>query len=926
VVEEKVVKEKVTEEIVTEEKVAEEIEAVEKATERFIAAENATEEKAVKEKVTDEIVTEEIVTEEKVAEEIEAVEKATEKFIAEENASEVKAAKEKITEGIVAEKKAAEEIAAEKKVAEEIEAVEKATEKFIAEEKTSEVKAAKEKITEGIVAEKKAAEEIEAVEKATEKFIAEEKTSEVKAAKEKITEGIAAEKKAAEEIEAVEKATEKFIAEEKTSEEKAAKEKAAKEKATEGIVAKEKVAEEIEAVEKATEKLIAEEKTSEVKAAKEKITEGNVAEKKVTEEAEAVEKSTEKLIAEEKTSEVKAVKEKVTEEIAAKEKVAEEKVTEKFIAEEKTSEVKAAKEKITEGIIADKKAAEEITAEKKVAEEKATQKSIFVETATEEKAADGKISEEKAAEDKLTKGNVTKEKAAEDKLTKANVTKEKAAEEKLTKSNVTEEKTTQEPLTEEIIAGETLTIKKHNNKAIKIALICTTSLLVLALAAVAIIAWYYQSHATPNTWLAGMDIGGKTKAEISKEVEDVFPGTSVDLTIEEENESSSLSTDARTLGINVDCEGSIDQVFAGNTIDIFKNLSPNKKKEHSLLLECDDVTLDEILTEQLAEIITFPKEPKVYYNKTSEKFKAKKGKNGNEVSSNNIVKELEYSALKNESVSATVQLKQVPPAVSNKEAKKMAKKLNKMMKTDIRVIYEGEPIYTFNETEIASWIGASNESGKLDVKIKNKAIEKSVSNQLPGHVTRDAVDEIVLLNSKGKVRNILQQGSNGRKLANTSGLSDKIAGSLGNEERIDLNPEFTTLKYGTKKIVSDGGNWVEVALGAQRVTLWSGDKKLNSFTISSGKSATPTPTGTFSIWLKRDDHTMRGGDKSKGTDYAVPHVRYISYFHGSYAFHAAYWHNAFGTPVSHGCINMRTADAKILYDFAPIGTKVVVHG
>jgi lipoprotein-anchoring transpeptidase ErfK/SrfK len=49
------------------------------------------------------------------------------------------------------------------------------------------------------------------------------------------------------------------------------------------------------------------------------------------------------------------------------------------------------------------------------------------------------------------------------------------------------------------------------------------------------------------------------------------------------------------------------------------------------------------------------------------------------------------------------------------------------------------------------------------------------------------------------------------------------------------------------------------------------------------------------------------------------------YFFRGYAIHGAYWHNNFGTPVSHGCVNMRVEEAKALYEWASVGMEVVVH-
>ena len=57
----------------------------------------------------------------------------------------------------------------------------------------------------------------------------------------------------------------------------------------------------------------------------------------------------------------------------------------------------------------------------------------------------------------------------------------------------------------------------------------------------------------------------------------------------------------------------------------------------------------------------------------------------------------------------------------------------------------------------------------------------------------------------------------------------------------------------------------------------------------------------------------------------IADVPWTMYFYGGYAIHGTYWHNNFGTPMSHGCVNMRTSEAKWLFNWAPRGTLVVVH-
>jgi lipoprotein-anchoring transpeptidase ErfK/SrfK len=122
-----------------------------------------------------------------------------------------------------------------------------------------------------------------------------------------------------------------------------------------------------------------------------------------------------------------------------------------------------------------------------------------------------------------------------------------------------------------------------------------------------------------------------------------------------------------------------------------------------------------------------------------------------------------------------------------------------------------------------------------------------------------------------------------------------------------------------KPPVGNGARWIEVNLSEQRVYAWEGDVLLNSFLVSTGTWATPTVTGTFSIWHKTPLQAM------SGPGYYLPDVPYVMYFYKDYGFHGTYWHNNFGTPMSHGCVNLTIPDSEWLYNWASYGTTVKVH-
>jgi L,D-transpeptidase catalytic domain len=149
--------------------------------------------------------------------------------------------------------------------------------------------------------------------------------------------------------------------------------------------------------------------------------------------------------------------------------------------------------------------------------------------------------------------------------------------------------------------------------------------------------------------------------------------------------------------------------------------------------------------------------------------------------------------------------------------------------------------------------------------------------------------------------------------------------------------------------VSSEDKRIEVDLTRQRVYAYEGNTKIYDFLVSTGKWGW-TPPGEYRIWTKVRSTLMSGGSKALGTYYYLPNVPYVMFFYNNevaksrgYSFHGTYWHSNFGHVMSHGCVNMKTDEAKLLYEWAtPVitnpkawstnattdnpGTRVVIYG
>ncbi len=157
------------------------------------------------------------------------------------------------------------------------------------------------------------------------------------------------------------------------------------------------------------------------------------------------------------------------------------------------------------------------------------------------------------------------------------------------------------------------------------------------------------------------------------------------------------------------------------------------------------------------------------------------------------------------------------------------------------------------------------------------------------------------------------------------------------EKEIVFKPDTKVLSA-----VAAEEKWIEIDLNNQRIRAHEKDRVVYDFPISSGKPWTPTVTGDFRIWSKFKYNKMSGGSRALGTYYYLPNVPFTMYFHGDYGIHGTYWHDNFGHPMSHGCVNMMTPDAEKLFYWANpqigsrqwsirstrdnTGTRVLVHG
>ena len=131
--------------------------------------------------------------------------------------------------------------------------------------------------------------------------------------------------------------------------------------------------------------------------------------------------------------------------------------------------------------------------------------------------------------------------------------------------------------------------------------------------------------------------------------------------------------------------------------------------------------------------------------------------------------------------------------------------------------------------------------------------------------------------------------------------------------------------------VGEGERWIDIDLEHQVLVAYDWKQPRYVTLVSTGRTKTPSPE--LDYLTPRGLHRIRGkhltstmdNDEPGEPPYSLEDVPYVMYFYRDYAIHGTYWHSNFGTPMSHGCVNLATPDAQWIFNWSTYGTVVNVH-
>jgi lipoprotein-anchoring transpeptidase ErfK/SrfK len=472
-------------------------------------------------------------------------------------------------------------------------------------------------------------------------------------------------------------------------------------------------------------------------------------------------------------------------------------------------------------------------------------------------------------------------------------------------------------------------VRQHRHRAVLFATLA--GVLLVFVAASSAYAISYGERAAPASFLAGVEVSGSSFGEIKKVAEREFAKIKLTLTSGEVVVHATLPE----LGINLDSDATAQKVMdAGNDRNVFTKFNPFVKKKNDLVVQLDKKIVQGYLDGQFYAISTPVNEPIVAYKESLKLFEIVTGKDGNIVSVDSILPIINDVLSRPREVIQSVNLSPAQPIVSDAQAGEARDYANQRLKLRLNMIHDGKVLYFIDPWDVAAFFEftPNSDTGKFDISFSDDKIKTFLDQKLTPSVAGSPVTEKLLVNKDGETLMIITAGKNGMAPSDLGELVGQIKQALLDNETLNADMKLIETPFETEKIVTEDNRWVEYNVSTFTLTLWDGSSLLwSTNNTANGKPSTPTIVGSFRIFSKIPIQTMTGGvaGVEVGDDayYSIPGVKWVTYWGpGGYAFHTASWLSGnVRSRISHGCVNMFEADAKKVYDFVEIGTRVVVH-
>jgi len=452
--------------------------------------------------------------------------------------------------------------------------------------------------------------------------------------------------------------------------------------------------------------------------------------------------------------------------------------------------------------------------------------------------------------------------------------------------------------------------------------------------------YYFGARAKPGVTVLGRGVAGQTQDQLTA----TLTALGQDLIWPLTDGQTTVQATGNELGVSLDVAGSVASALAESGPNPWTTYAPWQKKPAPVVLTIDQPALQTALDRLFVPPAETAVDATVTFDEAQGRFVTHPSRTGIHSRLDPVIAQLLAQAADGGLGPINVTTETSAPLFTDQAAQLAADQANARLGLAITLTNGqsgwAERTYQVPVTSLAAWtvITPNPATGQFDVTLNDTALTADVTTALTEQVATPMKPTIEVMDPRSPDDTLgYEWGQDGTKVADLGGTIAQVRQALlGGQNLTDkvtlVDDPATELKQlpPTNFDEPHGAKWIDVNKTTFLATAYEGTTQVNQFIISIGRGgAYETADGTHYIYLKYDYQIMRGGTGTvEGRyEYATP-VTWVSYFNADQAFHQADWNTWQGTwqqRVSHGCVNMRGEDAQWIFNWAPIGTKVVVH-
>lgn len=459
----------------------------------------------------------------------------------------------------------------------------------------------------------------------------------------------------------------------------------------------------------------------------------------------------------------------------------------------------------------------------------------------------------------------------------------------------------------------------------------------------------FEGKALPGTTVLGQDVAGKSAEEIAALVTEKGEGVSVAVTAGDQQVDASYAD----LGVTVDADATA-QAALGRDASFPDVLASTWSGEHPVapVVSVDDAAVASFAKGLVPKDQTTPVDAEVTFDEESQTWNAEPGRAGQGIDPQPLVDAVAEKAPALEDFSVEQPIQEIAPSITTEEAEKTVGTISSLLEQPMSIAGAGDSTHEVSAERRSSWLSVTpDESGEaLQLTVDEEAVREWVSER----ASEDAVEAkngIEQVDEEGETVKVIAEKKDGLEITNSDAVADELIAALQGTTPLEATFESKKVESKVDKVDAPkekdsedeesekdeekpakkptGEKWIDVDLSAKTVTAYVGDTPVwGPRSMVDGKPGNETVTGSFEIYLRYDRQDMTNAayyPEGHEKYYLTPDVPWVQYFHRGFGFHGAPWRSSFGYSGSHGCINMPVADAKWLYDWASIGTRVESH-